>query len=77
MEQKPTFIEFIQHICKRPGMYTLGGSYNETSAFIAGYSAGNDSPINNRIFDRFVCLKNSFPSNYTWTYVIKECSYLN
>ena len=55
-------------------MYTLGGSFNETAAFIAGYSAGNETPIHNRTFDRFVCLKNSFPTNYVWTYVIKECS---
>ncbi len=55
-------------------MYTLGGTYNETAAYITGFSSGIDSPINDRIFDRFVCLKNSFPTNYVWTYVIKECA---
>jgi hypothetical protein len=55
-------------------MYTLGGTYNETAAFITGFSAGSESPINDRIFDRFVCLKHAFPTNYVWTYVIKECS---
>ena len=55
-------------------MYTLGGTYNETAAYITGFSAGTDSPINDRTFDRFVCLKNSFPTNYVWEYVIKECA---
>jgi len=55
-------------------MYTLGGTYNETAAYITGFSAGTDSPINNRTFGSFVCLQNSFPTNYVWTYVIKECA---
>ncbi len=55
-------------------MYTLGGTYNETAAYISGLSAGTDAPINDRNFDRFVCLKNAFPTNYVWTHVIKECS---
>lgn len=55
-------------------MYTLGGTYNETVAFIQGYSSRNKTPISDRTFDRFVCLKNSFPTNYLWSYVIKECS---
>jgi hypothetical protein len=55
-------------------MYTLGGTYNETAAYIYGFSAGTDSPINDRTFARFVCLKNAFPTNYFWTYVIKECA---
>jgi hypothetical protein len=74
MQTKPSFKEFIQHICTRPMMYTLGGTYNETAAYITGFSAGIDSLINDRTFDRFVCLKNSFPTNYVWTYVIKECA---
>ncbi|MCC7454566.1 MAG: hypothetical protein IT222_10400 [Crocinitomix sp.] len=55
-------------------MYTLGGTYNETAAYITGFAAGTQSPIDDRTFDRFVCLKNSFPTNYVWTYVIKECT---
>lgn len=74
MQTKPSFIEFIQHICTRPRMYTLGGTYNETAAYITGFSAGTGSPINDRTFDRFVCHKNSFPTNYVWTHVIKECA---
>lgn len=74
MQTKPSFIDFIKHICTRPRMYTLGGTYNETAAYITGFSAGTDSPINDRTFDRFVCLKNSFPTNYVWTYVIRECT---
>lgn len=55
-------------------MYTLGGTYNEVAAFIVGFSEGSNAPINNRIFERFVCLKNSFPTNHVWIYVIKECT---
>ncbi|CAM1340933.1 conserved hypothetical protein [Tenacibaculum amylolyticum] len=53
-------------------MFTLGGTFNEIAAFIMGYSSGNTTPISDRTFDQFVCLKNSFPTNYVWTYVIKE-----
>ncbi len=74
MNKEPSFIEFIGHICKRPSMYTLGGTYNETVAFVQGYSSGIKTPISDKTFDRFVCLKNSFPTNYVWSYVIKECS---
>ncbi len=74
MQKQPSFIEFIKQICTTPSMYTLGGTYIETAAFITGFSSASDSPINDRIFDRFVCLKNSFPTNYIWSYVIKECS---
>jgi hypothetical protein len=55
-------------------MFTLGGTYNEIVAFIRGYSSASNSPLSERDFDRFVCLKNSFPTNYVWDYVIKECS---
>lgn len=35
---------------------------------------GNETPISNKVFNSFVCLKYSFPTNYVWTYVIKECA---
>ncbi|WP_299278953.1 hypothetical protein [uncultured Psychroserpens sp.] len=75
MKKEPTFIEFIEYICNRPSMYSLQGSFNETSAFITGYSYAKKTPISRgTVFNRFVCLKNSFPTNYDWTYVIKICS---
>ncbi|WNJ17895.1 hypothetical protein [Pontibacter sp. G13] len=43
-------------------------------AFIDGYRFGNASPISGRLFDRFVCIRHSFPSNYSWSYVIQSCS---
>jgi len=67
------FSEQIRHICKRPGMYTRG-SVIETIAFIDGYRFGNITPISGRIFDRFVCARNAFPSNYVWGYVITACA---
>jgi hypothetical protein len=54
-------------------MYT-GGSVKETLAFIDGYRFGNATPISGRIFDRYVCVRNSFPDNYVWTHVINTCS---
>jgi hypothetical protein len=68
-----SFIEFIGHICKRPSMFT-GGSVKETLAFIDGYRYGNATPISGKIFDQYVCVRNSFPDNYVWTYVINTCS---
>lgn len=74
MQANSSFIDFIKHICSRPRLYTLGGTYIETAAYISGFSAGTESPINDRTFDRFVCLKNSFSTNYAWPYVFKECA---
>ena len=74
MKKAPDFVEFIGHLCKRPGMYTGGGSLKETLAFINGYRFGNATPISGRLFDRFVCIRNSFPSNYAWSYVIQACA---
>ncbi|WP_405569031.1 hypothetical protein [Winogradskyella sp. Asnod2-B02-A] len=74
MEKEPTFTEFIEHICKRPLMYCLESTFNEISAFINGYSFAKKTPISGTDFHRFVCLKNSFPTNYIWTYVIKACA---
>ncbi|HEX8427234.1 hypothetical protein [Hymenobacter sp.] len=68
-----SFLELIGQICKRPSMFT-GGSVKETLAFINGYRSGNSTPISGRIFDRYVCIRNSFPDNYVWNYVIKTCS---
>ncbi|WP_179018815.1 hypothetical protein [Winogradskyella forsetii] len=72
--KEQTFSEFIEHICKRPLMYCLGGTFDEISAFINGYSYAKNTPIRGTDFHRFVCLKNSFPTNYVWTYVIKTCA---
>ncbi len=55
-------------------MYCLGKSFNEVSAFINGYTSAKQTPISGTDFHRFVCLKNSFPTNYVWTYVIKSCT---
>lgn len=71
MEKEQTFSEFIEHICTRPLMYCLGGGFNEVSAYINGYSHATNSPIEGSDFHKFVCLKNSFPTNYVWMYVIK------
>jgi hypothetical protein len=74
MEQKLSFRELIAHLCHRPNMHTLEGSFIEVAAFINGYTFQNDTPISGRLFSRYVCLKNSFPSNYVWPYVIKHCT---
>ncbi|MCH2196960.1 hypothetical protein [Kordia sp.] len=74
MEKELIFTEFIEHICKRPAMYCLGSTFNEISAYINGYSHAKKAPISGADFNQFVCLKNSFPTNYAWYYVIKTCS---
>ncbi|WP_452231292.1 hypothetical protein [Lacinutrix sp. MEBiC02595] len=74
MEKERTFSEFIEHLCYRPKMYCLEGSFNEVSAYIQGYCFAKETPISGTKFNRFVCLKNSLPTNYIWTYVIKTCS---
>jgi hypothetical protein len=75
MKQDLEFTELINHLCTKPKMWTLGGSYNEVFAYITGYANGrNDSPISGdrwNSFSRYVCLKYSFPTNYIWGYVIK------
>lgn len=67
----PSFLEFIEHICKRPSMYTSSASVKETHSFIMGFAAGSSAPIHSPLFDAFVCILNSFPSNYAWPHVIE------
>lgn len=55
-------------------MYCLEGTYNEVAAFIQGYCCSKETLISGTEFNLFVCLKNSFPTNYVWTYVIKTCA---
>jgi hypothetical protein len=54
-------------------MYS-GGSVKETLAFIDGYRFGNATPISGKIFDKYVCIRHSFPDNYIWTHVINTCA---
>jgi hypothetical protein len=75
MEQKKSFSDFITSICKRPSMFTLGGSYNEIVAYISGYIDSKNTALSKSnwlIFNKYVCLKFSFPTNYDSFYVIKE-----
>jgi hypothetical protein len=72
MDEK-SFIEFIHNICSRPAMYTEG-SVKETIAYIDGYRFGGETPISNRDFDKYVCIRNSIPTNYVWDYSIKTCT---
>lgn len=68
------FIKFINAICNRPRMFVRTGVYNEIAAFILGYTYDRETPISNRTFERYVCLKNFFPTNYSWTYAIEASS---
>jgi hypothetical protein len=68
------FQEFIEAICRRPAMFTLGGTLKEILAFIDGYRYGSSTPISGSVFERYVCIRNSFPTNYMWTYVISSCA---
>ena len=55
-------------------MYTISGTYNEVAALIVGYNLDRETPITSNEFRQFVCLKNGFPTNYSWESVIKECT---
>jgi hypothetical protein len=55
-------------------MFTLCGTYNEIVAYISGYTDSNKTPLsksNWKIFNKYVCLKLSFPTNYVSFYAIK------
>ncbi|MGD1846073.1 MAG: hypothetical protein ACFB10_11825 [Salibacteraceae bacterium] len=73
MEKQQKFIELIEGLCRRPGMYT-GGSVRETIAYIDGYRQGHSCPISGRNFDRYVSLSNRIPTNYVWGYCIINCT---
>lgn len=67
------FEEWVEMLFLKPYMFTLGGTFEETVAYLLGYSTAKETPISGRDFNQFVCLKNGFPSNYHWSYVIKAC----
>jgi hypothetical protein len=68
-----SFIEWIRNICKEPHRYS-GGSIKETLKYIDDHRLENVTPISGRVFDRYICIRNAFPENYVWTYVISTCS---
>ena len=39
--KKTTLADVVENLCKRPGMYTMGGSFNEVIAFLEGYTTAN------------------------------------
>lgn len=73
-EEEIPFQELIEMICLRPKMYTLGGTYEETVAYITGYIKAKTTPISGREFNQFVCLQYNFPTNYYWPAVIQACT---
>ena len=69
------FIELVGHICRRPQMFTLGGTFGEVVAYFTGLaSSPNASPLSDdddRAFNFFVTARLVVPSKYSWPGAIK------
>ena len=72
MTEAEKFVELVEHICKRPRMFTMGGTFGEIVAYLTGYAAGAPNcPIGGgddrwRAFNRFVTATCRAPENYCW-----------
>ena len=72
------FIEDVKNVCARPGLYTIGGTYNEVAALFTGYAMGSqDCPLSGEGWHRFreyICALYRFPAKYAWLDVIRTCA---
>jgi hypothetical protein len=71
------FVNLVESLCNRPRMCTIGGTFEEVAAYVFGYvfgaCGGYHEDESYEAFQRFVCAKFRFPSNYVWAFVIREC----
>ena len=79
MDPTDRFIELVNHLCTRSGMYVSGDEqFYGVCAYLDGYANGApDSPISGeryRAFNNLVCATFRFPDKYVWSYVIRTCS---
>ena len=78
MNKPEEFIELVGHICKRPQMFTMGGTFAEVVAYFTGLaSAPNACPLSDdvdRVFNYFVTARLIVPSKYWWPGAIKIVS---
>lgn len=79
MDSTDRFIELVEVLCTRSGMYITGNEpFYGVAAYLRGYAEGSrDTPISdarNRAFNDVVCATYRFPNNYVWEYVIRTCS---
>jgi hypothetical protein len=42
MTTEKEFLDYFVAVCKRPKMYTPGGTFNEVVSYLAGYALGAD-----------------------------------
>jgi hypothetical protein len=75
MDNTDKFIELVGHICRRPKMFTIGGTFGEVVAFFTGLaSAPSGCPLSDdgdRVFNAFVTARLLVPGKYWWPYAIK------
>lgn len=78
MDNIDDFTELVGNICRRRGMYVLGGTFYEVCAYLGGYArAAPDCPLGGEgwaAFNGFVCATHRFPGKYAWPFVLKQCS---
>lgn len=79
MDATDRFIELLECLCTRSGMYVNGDEpFYEVCAYVNGYAYGTQgSPISGeryRAFSNLVCATFRFPDKYVWPYVIRTCS---
>ena len=72
------FIEIVNSLCLRRGMYVFGGTFYEVCAYLTGFAhASNDCPLSGdgwAAFNRVICETFGFPTRYAWPAVLKQCS---
>jgi hypothetical protein len=70
MDETEDFIQLVDDVCQRAGMWTLNSTFVEVAAFFTGVAtSSNSSPIGRdaaRAFNFFVTAKLLVPSKYAW-----------
>jgi hypothetical protein len=77
--QMEAFVEMLRHLCMRPKMYTLTGTYREVISYVEGYLRGTNFPRGQtnlesgmQPFGRWLARRYGSDQNRHWSQVLVE-----
>lgn len=70
MNDWDAFIELVGHVCDRPGMFTLNGTFGEVAALFTGIEVASpnfpDGEVESRALNHFITARLLVPSKLWW-----------
>jgi hypothetical protein len=77
MDRTDEFLELVEAVCRRPGMYFGKASFQMVCAYFNGFAAGStDCPLSEEgwsAFNTFVCCTYRCPEKLYWASLLAGC----